>query len=114
MWVLVELISKELDFVDDTVGMVSVSFTEEELSLVVQLMPLLVGLILEDVSLLFQTFTDVLVNRLEPVPQFWVAVGIGVDVLDAVEEIFAACAIGKAFDQSLDFCQRLLICFDES
>ncbi len=112
--VLVKLISKKLGFIDDAVGVIAVSFTEEELSMVVQLVPFFIGLILENEALLFQTFADEFVDRLEPVLQFWIAVGIGVDVLDGFEEIFGAGAIGEALNQSLDFGQRFFVCADGS
>jgi hypothetical protein len=109
LWVVVELISKEFSLVHDAVGMFSIAFPKKILSLVVQLVPLFIGLILEDIPLLFQTFADEFVDRLEPILQFGIALGIGVDVLDRVEEIIGAGGVGEAFDESLEFCQRFFV-----
>ena len=114
LWILVELISKEFSLINDAVRVVSVSFAKEILSLVIQLIAFLVGLVLKDVALLFQTFADVLVYGLEPILQIWITVGINGDVLDGFKEIFGAGRVGKTFDQSLEFGQRFFVCSDET
>ena len=52
LWILVELITKELEFVQNAVGVVAIAIAEEELSLVVQTIPLVCRFVLENVSLL--------------------------------------------------------------
>jgi hypothetical protein len=90
LWVLVELISKELELVQNAVSMVAVAFAEEEMSSVIQSIPLVGRLVLEDISLLLQAAAHVLVNRLEPVLELWVLVSISIDVVDGLEKIIGA------------------------
>ena len=54
--VLVELVGQELDLVKDLVGVGAVALADEVTALVVELVPLAVGLILHDEALLTQTF----------------------------------------------------------
>jgi hypothetical protein len=76
LWVLVELVGKELDLIDNTVGVVAVTVTEEEVSTVVELIPLVGSGILHDIALLLQDLSGISVNALEPVLELWVLVGI--------------------------------------
>jgi hypothetical protein len=87
---LVELIAKELELIQDAIRMVAVSFAEEEMSSVIQSIPLIGRLILEDISLLLQAAAHVLVNRLEPLLELWVSVSISIDVVDGLEKIIGA------------------------
>ena len=52
LWVLVELVTKEFELVHDAVGVVPVALAEQEVSLVVESVPLLCGFILENIALL--------------------------------------------------------------
>jgi hypothetical protein len=88
--VLVELITKELELVQNAVSMVAVAFTEQKMSSVIQSVPLVGRLVLEDISLLLQAAAHVLVNRLEPVLELWVSVSISIDVVDGLEKIIGA------------------------
>lgn len=109
LWVSIELIAKEFEFVQDAIGVVAITITEEELSLIVKSIPLFRGRVLENVTLLLEATTCELVNRLEPVLQFWVAVGISVDVVKRFEQVVSAGRVCKTLDESLEISQRFVI-----
>ena len=90
LWVLVELITKELELVQNAVSMVAVAFSEQKMSSVIQSIPLVGRLVLEDISLVLQAAAHVLVNRLEPLLELWVSVSISIDVVDGLEKIIGA------------------------
>ena len=112
--VLVELVGEELGLVEDAIGMISVPLAEEESTLVVDLVPFVVGLILQNVTLLLKALADVLVEALEPVLEFRVLVGIAVNLVECIEEVIEAGRVGEAFDESLEFCQRCFVIFESS
>jgi hypothetical protein len=93
--VLVELVGKELDLIDDTVGVASVLVTEEVSALIVQLIPLASGLLLKDVTLLKEASTDVRVHGLEPVLELAVVISIAVDLADGLPEILGGSTVGE-------------------
>ena len=109
--ILVELLAIELELVENAVRVISVSLAEEESAFVVDLVPLIVGLILQDVALLLETLADVLVETLEPVLEFRVLVGITVDLVKGIEEVIKTGRVGEAFDEGLEFCQRCFVIF---
>lgn len=51
----------------------------------VELVPLLVGLVLEDIALLLQAFADEGVELAEEALELWVVVGVAVDLVDRLE-----------------------------
>jgi hypothetical protein len=85
--VLVELLANELELVDDSVGVIPVAVTEQELAVVVKLVPLGVGVILEDVALLLQAAANELVHVGEPALQLGILLSIAVDLVDGVGEV---------------------------
>ena len=107
--ILVELVSHELGLVDDAVGVVSVTFAEEELTLVIDAVPLVIGRILQNETLLLKTATDEFVEILEPVLQFGVLVGITIDIIQCIEQVIEARRVRETFDQSLQLCQRCFV-----
>lgn len=107
--VLVELINVEFELVGNSVGVVAVAVAEKELALVVELVPLLGGLVLKDVALLLETLANVLVHVGEPTLELRVVVSIAVDDVDRVEHVVEGGAIGEALDEGLEVCQHLLI-----
>lgn len=72
----VELVGKKLSLVDNAISVVAVTVPEKEVSTVIERIPLVGSRVLHDITLLLQNLSDVLVNTLEPVLQFWVLVGI--------------------------------------
>jgi hypothetical protein len=64
---------------------------------------------LHDEALLLKTTANELVNRLEPVLQLWITIGIAIDVVESVEKVIEAGRVGESFDKGLEFCQRCLI-----
>jgi hypothetical protein len=112
LWILVKLIAHELELVHNTVGVVSVSIAEEEVSLIVEGVPLVGGLVLEDIALLLEASSDVLVHRFEPVLELGVLLGITVQLVYGVEEIVGRGRVGKTLDKGLEFCQRVFIIAD--
>ena len=75
------------------------------MALVVKAVPFLVGLVLEDVSLLLQTLANEFVRVLEPAAKLRVLIGIAINLVEGVEEIVSARRIGKPFDECLNLCQ---------
>ena len=109
--VLVELVGKEFKLIKDTVGMVPVALSEEEMTLIIQLVPLVGGTILKDVTLLLESLADEFVHRFEPVLELGVAISISINLVQCVKEIIRAGRIGETFDEGLEFCQRCFISF---
>ncbi|KAI6767974.1 hypothetical protein HG530_005983 [Fusarium avenaceum] len=100
--VLIELVGKELDLIDDTVGVASVLVTEEVSALVVQLIPLASGLILKDVTLLKEASADVRVHGLEPVLELAVVISIAVDLADSLPEVLGGGTIGETLNDGAE------------
>lgn len=50
----------------------------------------------------FQASSDISINSLEPVLEFWVSIGIAVEVVEGIEEIVRASEIGESLDESLE------------
>lgn len=87
--ILIELISKELDLVNNTVGVAAVLVAEEVATLVVELIPLASGLVLKDVALLEEASSDVRVHSLEPILELTVVIGITVDLANSFPEVLS-------------------------
>lgn len=64
LWVVFELVGKEFTLIDNAVGVAPIALTQQEVAAVVEAVPLLVGLILEDIALLLQALADELVGIL--------------------------------------------------
>jgi frataxin-like iron-binding protein CyaY len=60
------------------------------LPFIVQTMPFVGRLILENISLLFQAAARIVINRLEPVLELWISVCISVDIVDRLEKVICA------------------------
>lgn len=114
LWVLVELVAHELELVHDAVGMVFVAVAEQEVPLVIEGIPLIGRLVLENVALFLEASADVLVHGFEPILQLWVLVGIAVQLIDGVEEVVRGSRVGKTLDESLEFCQRVFVIADST
>ena len=114
LWVRIELLAQEVKLVQNAVGVISVAVAEEELSLIVQAVPLLGGGVLEDVALLLETSSCVLVKIFEPVLKLRVLVGISVDVIEGLEEIVGARRVRKTLDECLEISQHLFITVDKT
>lgn len=114
LWVLVELVGKELDFIEDAVGMVSVTVSKEEVATVVQLVPLIGGSVFHNIALLLQALSDVRVNLLEPVLQLGILVRITVDLVKSIKQVISRSAIGKALNQCLERSKHGLIFIDKA
>lgn len=80
--ILVELISHELQFINEVIGMVTVSLSEQELSLIVELVPFSVGLVLQNVTLFSKTSASVFVEMSEPALEFRVSISITVELVE--------------------------------
>ncbi|KNB10096.1 hypothetical protein FOXG_20303 [Fusarium oxysporum f. sp. lycopersici 4287] len=100
--VLVELVGKELDLIDNTVGVTAVFVAEEVSSLVVELIPLTSGLILEDVTLLKEASADVRVHSLEPVLELTVVISVAVNLADGLPKILSGGAVGESLNDSAE------------
>lgn len=98
--IAVKLLGKELDLVDDTVGVTAVLVAEQESAVVVELVPLLGGLVLEDEPLLKEAAADVVVHALEPVLKLTVVISVTVNLGDGVPKIRSRGTVGKALNQS--------------
>lgn len=106
--VSIELLAQELELVDDAISVRPVTLTEEEVALVVNLVPLICGSILHDEALLLQAPTNVSIQALEPVLQLRVLVRILVNGVDRIEEVVQRGAVREALDEGLEVCQRYL------
>lgn len=102
--VIVEFVTKEFDLIENTVGVVLVAITQEEVALIVQLVPLFGGLILKNVALLLQALANVSVKMSEETLEFWVLVGITVDGVDRIKQIIHGCIVGETFENDLQVC----------
>lgn len=98
--IAVKLLGKELDLVDDTVGVTAVLVAEQESAVVVELVPLLGGLVLEDEPLLEEAASDVVVHALEPVLKLTVVISVTVNLGDGVPKVRSRGTVGKALNQS--------------
>ena len=98
------MVRKEFDLVKDVISVVSVTVTEEELTLIVKLIPFLGSLVSEDETLLSQTFTDVYVDALEPVLELWILISITVDLVERVEQVVKGSEVGESLNKSLELC----------
>lgn len=105
-WILVELESEELDLIEHTVGVIAIALAQEEMTVVVELVPFLSGIVLHDEALFFQAFTDVAIDGFEPILKFRVFVGITVDGIDSIHHVVSRSVVGKALEESLDLCQQ--------
>ena len=99
--VVVKLLGEELNLVSDLVGVVPVAVAEQELALVVELVPLGVGVILDDVTLLLQAAADEPVHVGEPALELGVLLGIAVDLVDRVGEVVERGGVGETLEKSL-------------
>jgi hypothetical protein len=99
--VLVELVAEELDLIDDAIGVTPILVAQEVVAVVVETVPLVGGLVVQDVALLLEAAADVSVHSLEPILELGVTVGINVDGVDGVPEIVRGGAVGEALKQSL-------------
>jgi hypothetical protein len=102
----VELLANELELVGDTVSVSTVTTSEEIVALVVNTVPLFVGGIFKDIALLLENFANVAIKALEPVLEFRVAVSVGVDLVNRVNEVVEGSAVREALKEGLDICQR--------
>jgi len=101
-WVLGKLLREESGLVDNMISMLSVSVPEEETSLVDKTVVLVGGVWLKDVSLLSQDTADVSVNALEVVLELWIAVGIGIEIVEGIEKIVHGGVVGESLNEDLE------------
>jgi hypothetical protein len=99
---LVELVGKELDLIEDAIGMVSVTVSKEEVATVVQLVPLIGGGVFYNITLLLKALSDVRFNIFKPVLQLGILVRITVDLVKSIKQVISRSAAGKALNQCLE------------
>jgi hypothetical protein len=99
--IFIELGAKELDLIENAVGVGSVLLAEKMIALVVKGVPLLVSSILEDEALLLETLANIGIDLLKPALQLRVLVSIAVDLVEGVEKVVGAGSVGETFDQGL-------------
>ena len=109
LWVLIELISQELDLIHNAISVVAVTITEKEVATIVQIIPLVRGTILHDVSLLLQDLADVRVQVTEELLQLGILVGILVNGVERIEKVVGRGAVGKSFNERLERCQLMFV-----
>jgi hypothetical protein len=81
----IKLVTNKSELVNNAVGMASVTLTKENVSMIVELIPLLGSSVLHDKPLLFETSSDVGVDLFEPVLQRRVLIGITINGIDRVK-----------------------------
>jgi hypothetical protein len=97
-----ELVAEELDLIDKTVGVGSISLTEKEVSSVIESVTLIVGGVLENVSLLLEALANISVKVLEPLAELGIVIRILVDLIKSIEKIVRRSAVGKSLNQKLE------------
>lgn len=97
----VELVAQELELLKDTVRVRLVTVTEEEVALIIYLVPLIRRSILQDVALLLEALADVDIQVLEPVLQLRIPVGVLVDLVDGIEQVVHGGAVRKTLNKRL-------------
>lgn len=105
----IELLADELELVRNAVGVAAVTTAQELVTLVVDLVPLLGGTILQDVTLLLQALADVLVEVPEPALELGILIGILVDLVDRIDKVVGGGAVGEALEECLDVGQPMLV-----
>ena len=81
------MLTEELELIQNTVGMVAITFAQEEVALVLKLVPLVVGSILHDEAGLLKAFADIGIKGLEPTLEFWIFVRVPIDSVDRFDEV---------------------------
>jgi hypothetical protein len=94
--VSVELLANEFELVGDAVSVSAVAASQEIVTLIVDTVPLFGRGILEDVTLSLEDCADVRIEALEPVLKFRIAVSIGVDLVDRVDEVVEGSTVREA------------------
>jgi len=102
LWVLSKLLRKESDLVNDVISVFSVSVPEEEAALIDETVVFVGRVWLKDVSLLFQDTADVSVDTLEVVLELWITIGIGIKVIEGIEEIVHRGIVGESLNEGLE------------
>lgn len=75
---------------------------KQVVTVVIDLIPLLVGGIIHNEALLLEALPNIGIKLLEPILQFGVAIGIPIELIDRVDQIIERGAIGKPLQESLD------------
>jgi len=101
LWISIELVTQKLELVKDAVSVAAIFLTKEIVAMVVERIPLFGRSILHDESLLLKALANVSIDLLEPFLEFWILVGIAVNLIDSIKEIVKRGGIGKALDEGL-------------
>jgi hypothetical protein len=109
LWVSVELLADELEFVSDTVSVATVAAAEEVVAVIVDLVPLLVAAVFENEALLLESLANEVVDAREPVTELWVLVGVLVNLVDGFNEIIEGGVVSKTLEKCLDVGQPLIL-----
>jgi hypothetical protein len=78
----IKLVREEFYFVNDAVSVVAITLTKEEVSAVVELIPLISSAILHNVALLLETLSDVCVDILEPRLELGIFLSVPIECVD--------------------------------
>jgi hypothetical protein len=96
-----ELLAHKLKFVDQAVSVVPVAVAEQEVAVVVETVVLVGRSRLHDVTLLLEAAADELVHVTEPILKLGITVGIGVDVVDSIDQIIGGGVVSEPLDEDL-------------
>src|ERR1700712_4015041 len=89
LWVIVELITDELEFIGNAIGVATIFVTEKEVALVIERVPCISGGILHNVPLLLEAAADISIHVFEPSLQLRVGIGIAIYLVDGVDEVIS-------------------------
>jgi hypothetical protein len=97
----------ELDLVGQSLLVSPVLLGEEVLSGLSELLALLLAVILEDVAGLEQASSDKLVEVGEPVSEVRVVLGVGVDLVESLDDVVHGLSVGESLEESSELESRV-------
>jgi len=101
VWVCCKLITQESEFIGDTICVVTVAVAKQEIAVIIQAIVLLGRLMAHDITLLFETGTDVVVDGPEPILELRVIISITVDIVDGIEQVLSTSVIRETLKNNL-------------
>jgi len=96
-----KLFTQELEFIGNTIGVITVAVAKQEISVIVQAIVLLSRLMAQDITLLFETGADVIVDGTEPILELRVIISITVDIVDGIEQVLSASVVRETLKNNL-------------
>lgn len=96
-----KLFAQELEFISNTIGVITVAVAKQEIAVIVQAIVLLSRLMAHDITLFFETGADVVVDGTEPILELRVIISITVDIVDRIEQVLSASVVRETLKNNL-------------